>query len=80
MSHSIPIEMSPPVGGLSGEVPQPSKESVKVSEDQAATEKPASKEASDVEYDTAEKQYGVEKIRAITSAWSYRALVCTYIL
>jgi hypothetical protein len=35
---------------------------------------------SDVEYDTKEKQYGVEKIRAITSAWTWHALILTYAL
>ncbi|KAH6688420.1 siderophore iron transporter mirB [Plectosphaerella plurivora] len=39
-----------------------------------------SNDESDVEYDTKEKQYGVEKIRAITSAWSWTALILTYAL
>lgn len=42
--------------------------------------KPHDESESDVEYDTKEKQYGVEKIRAITSAWTWHALILTYAL
>lgn len=45
----------------------------------SASEKRAGDE-SDVEYDNKEKQYGVEKIRAITATWSWTALISIYAL
>ncbi|KAF3353301.1 hypothetical protein VdG1_08438 [Verticillium dahliae VDG1] len=58
------------------------KDSAVVADDRSGDEKQdkPKDEESDVEYDTKEKQYGVEKIRAITSAWSYKALVVMYII
>lgn len=48
--------------------------------DAASTDGKRGEDDPDIEYDTKEKQYGVEKIRAITSAWTYRALIVTYLL
>ncbi|CRK45123.1 hypothetical protein BN1723_019644, partial [Verticillium longisporum] len=58
------------------------KDSAAIADDRSGDEKQDKPkgEESDVEYDTKEKQYGVEKIRAITSAWSYKALVVMYII
>lgn len=53
-----------------------------VADDKSADEKQDKKngDESDVEYDTTEKQYGVEKIRAITNTWTYKSLIVMYIL
>ncbi|CRK29547.1 MFS siderochrome iron transporter 1 like protein [Verticillium longisporum] len=58
------------------------KDSAAIADDRSGDEKQDKPkgEESDVEYDTKEKQYGVEKIRAITSAWSYKALIVMYII
>lgn len=39
-----------------------------------------SAETSDAEDEKTEPQNGVKKIQAITSAWSWRALILTYVL
>jgi hypothetical protein len=61
-------------------IPHVSEEPSKMLDERMADEKAGVPESSDIENDSTEKQYGVEKIRAITSAWSYKAPVGTYIL
>ena len=51
-----------------------------VSADAQSNDEKRGGEESDVEYDTKEKQYGVEKIRAITASWTWTALISVYAL
>jgi hypothetical protein len=75
------MEASLALQRASAETPSSPKQPVETTDEKLANEKaPSTGDESDVEHDTADKQYGVEKIRAITSAWSYKALVGTYIL
>jgi MFS family permease len=77
----VPVTMAMHTGPAEGKtIPLEAPNEAMKLDGEVVGEKPIANDESDIESDTAEKQYGVEKIRAITSAWSYKALVCTYCL
>lgn len=59
---------------------QPPKNTPEVAADAQSADEKRGTDESDVEYDTKEKQFGVEKIRAITASWSWTALISIYAL